>query len=96
MSRWNVSPPSDLVTAPLELINHKSNPSCLAMGNAKACLRPVTRTISMPAAWALRRAIKSPSEIWNCGLSSVPSMSVASSRIEGLESITISNANIRR
>ena len=40
MSRWKVSPLNDRVTAPLELISHKSNPSCFAMGRANVCRRP--------------------------------------------------------
>src|ERR1700734_976775 len=51
------------------------------MGRAKAWRRPVTRTISMPAAWARRRASRSSDEILNWGFSRVPSMSVAIRRM---------------
>src|ERR1039458_904377 len=81
-SRWKVSPLRERVTAPLELMSQRSKPSCWAMGRAKVWRRPVTRTISMPEAWARRRAVRSSGEIWNWGLRRVPSMSVAMRRME--------------
>src|SRR6266496_97911 len=52
------------------------------MGRAKVCRRPVTITTSIPKLRACRSAARSASEIWNCGLSRVPSISTAIRRIE--------------
>src|ERR1700674_725299 len=52
------------------------------MGRAKVWRRPVTRITSMPWAWACLRVARSVSEIWNSGLSRVPSISMAMRRRE--------------
>src|SRR5437588_1056801 len=67
--------------APLELMTHRSKPSDWAMGSAKVCRRPVTKMTSMPTSRARRSAAISASATWNWGLSRVPSISTASSRM---------------
>ena len=42
------------MTAPFELISHRSKPSCCAIGKANVCLRPVTRITSIPLFCARR------------------------------------------
>src|SRR4029077_1175471 len=61
------------------------------MGRAKVWRRPVTRMTSIPWAWARPRVARSVPEIWNSGLSRVPSISMAMRR---RESAVTSNFNI--
>src|SRR5664279_1216218 len=69
------------VTAPLELNNHRSNPSDFAMGSAKSCRRPVPRTISTPAPWARLSASRFSGESSTFEFSRVPSRSMAIRRM---------------
>ena len=62
---WDFCHPDELepARAAFELMTHKSNPSCCAMGRANLWRRPVTTTTSTPAAWARRRPAMSAAEI---------------------------------
>src|ERR1700736_1029174 len=77
--------------APLELIRQTSKPSSSAMGRAKVWRRPVTRQTCTPRWWARRREARFAAGVLNFESSRVPSISMASSRIEGF---TASDSNI--